>query len=77
MKHALKSRPHPGTEGEAIAVMQAITASAAASLVQVDVTHRSNGRIRHRIRGFTATSARKSMFETKEGKKLSVEQYFK
>ncbi len=43
---------------------------------QVELLHRSHGKTRHKIRGFTDTSARKSKFKTKEGKELTVEGYF-
>lgn len=45
--------------------------------IQIEITHRQKGLQRYKIRGFTPTSARKSVFDAKEGRKVSVETYFK
>lgn len=44
---------------------------------QITVTHRNTGLLRHRVRGFTPTSAADSKFTLKDGKVQTVAGYFK
>ncbi|GFH33166.1 uncharacterized protein HaLaN_32492, partial [Haematococcus lacustris] len=45
--------------------------------ITVQVNHRSNGKLRHRVRGFTPQSAARGLFELKDGSKTTVAQYFR
>ncbi|GFH27333.1 uncharacterized protein HaLaN_25638, partial [Haematococcus lacustris] len=44
---------------------------------EIQVNHRANGKLRHRVRGFTPQSAAKGLFEMKDGTKTTVVKYFK
>ncbi|KAL6749939.1 Piwi domain-containing protein [Haematococcus lacustris] len=57
--------------------VEALNAACSRKAVTIQVNHRANGKLRHRVRGFTPQSAAKGLFEMKDGTKTTVVKYFK
>ncbi|KAL6762861.1 Piwi domain-containing protein [Haematococcus lacustris] len=57
--------------------VQRLNEACSRTKITVQVNHRSNGKLRHRVRGFTPQSAARGLFELKDGSKTTVAQYFR